>query len=73
MLGRRTGEMSGVAGLSALQRTILIWLGEREAEIGQHGSDSQRSSLRFWGVRWRPSVGQETWTASQRAVLSRAT
>ena len=59
-------------GLSELQERILCWLLQATVEVETHGHPIQQRDLAYFGIPWRPSKGQKAWTATDRAVFSRA-
>lgn len=58
--------------MSWSQRSILCWILEVTEWREQNGNDHNKRRLEFWGVHWQPSRGQQRWTRSDSAAVSRS-
>lgn len=58
--------------LSRQQKGILEVIWERTTYIEAHGNDFEKGMVECWGIPWYPAKGQEDWTRSDSAIISRA-
>jgi hypothetical protein len=75
-MGGKEAECMAEARLSQLQKVILdaIWseTSRLETTLEPRGESGLLARVREWGVEWHPSLWNDTWTPTDRAVLSRA-